>query len=128
MSTATVLKLVDTNEPYRFRSLGVMTMDREYVESTLFPIGTEVELTSGKFPLNNYRNLYNRSNMTHVIGGKTVRIVGFSNDCQEGELNKYGGCQIRVIEHVSGGNRRGRSGRRSTRRRSTRRRSIRRRY
>jgi len=115
---ATTLILVGTNKPYTLRSLGVRVGNsKNFEESTLFPIGTEVELTSGKFPMTDYMNMYRKSKKTHVIGGKTVRIEGFTTDCEEGKLNKYGGCKIHVIAERTGGTRRGRGGRRSTRRR-----------
>jgi hypothetical protein len=109
---ATTLELVDSNKPYKFRSLGVWTEERGQAymrESKLFPIDSVVELTSGKFPLTDYMNLYVHSKKTHVIGGKTVRIVGMSV--------VESGCEIDVIEDQNGGTRRCRGGRRSTRRR-----------
>jgi hypothetical protein len=120
---ATALELVSSTPPYIFESLGVEDFNTyQYSESTLFPKETRVELTSGKFPLNDYTNVY-KSNKTHVIGGKTVRIVAFTNECEEGKLNKYGNCKILVVADQDGGRNRRRSTRRSRsrRRRSTRR-------
>jgi hypothetical protein len=127
---ATTLKLEGSNKPYKFTCLGVEDESTNtFNESDLFPNGTKgLELTSGKFPMTDHMNRYNKSKKTHVIGGKTVRIVGFSYDCQEGELNKYGGCEISVVkdEEQNGGKRSRRN--RSRRNRSRRNRSTRRRY
>ena len=108
---------LDGLNPYIFRSKGVLTsgLDPKLYNSKLFPVGTVVELTEGKFPLVDVDDLYNYSKQTHVIGGKTVRIISFDNDCHEPNIN----CKITVIEHKIGGRR----SRRSRRRRSRRRRS-----
>ena len=95
----TTLQLVSSTKPYIFRSLGVFDyMTQKYYQSTLFPKKTEVELTSGKFPMTNYMNTYSESKKTHVIGGKTVRIVAFVNSCKEDILNEYANCEIIVVE------------------------------
>jgi hypothetical protein len=95
----TTLKLISSTKPYIFRSLGVFDdVTQKYYQSSLFPKKTEVELTSGKFPMTNYMNTYSESKKTHVIGGKTVRIVAFVVSCEEGMLNEYGNCEIIVVE------------------------------
>ena len=48
--------------------------------------------------MTNYMNTYSESKKTHVIGGKTVRIVAFVNSCKEDILNEYGNCEIIVVE------------------------------
>jgi hypothetical protein len=124
---ATVLKLQNITAPYRFISLGVYNTNNEaYGESSLFPINSVVTLTSGKFPLTDYRNMYQHSDLTHVIGGKTVRITEFSNDCRGDILNRYGGCEIHVEEHITGGKRHRRQTKKQRSKRSRRRGSSRR--
>jgi hypothetical protein len=121
---ATTLKLTTDEAPWIFESLGVENSETmEFGESELFTKGpAPLALTSGKFPLNDYMNLYHKSKMTHTIGGKKVRIIGFTNSCEEGELNKYGSCTIKVVADSPAGGRRKsrrnrRGGRRYTRRR-----------
>jgi hypothetical protein len=120
------LELVSLN-PYKFISTGVLSSDSDgnLYNSKLFPIGTVVELTEGKFPLVDYKDRYSKSNKTHVIGGKTVRIISFSDHCSEPNKN----CFIIVNEHTTGGRRSRRSRRRRSRRsRSRRSRSRNKRY
>lgn len=113
---------LDGLNPYIFRSKGVLSpnMDGEIYDSKLFPINSRVELTEGKFPLVDYKDRYSFSKKTHVIGGKTVRIIGSNNDCHK----PNNGCIITVIEHKDGGRR----SRRSRRRRSRHARSRSKRY
>jgi hypothetical protein len=124
----TALELVGTNKPYIFRSLGLERIrgkEKKYVESTLFPIGTEVELTSGKFPFDPKTSArYDKSKTTYVIGGKTVRIMSYTWHCEESGFTRGDHCKIHVMEHVSGGSRRRRGARRSTRRSARGRRST----
>jgi hypothetical protein len=104
---ATTLRLQNITPPYIFESLGIpqrpLGFLQGYSESNLFPIGSMVTLTSGTFPFTDYRNIYEHSNLTHVIGGRTVRINGFS-DCVN--LNENMPCEIHVLEHTAGGKRR----------------------
>ena len=106
---ATVLRLQSITPPYTFESLGIRVVNRNQpgytvFESDLFPIGSVVTLTSGNFPLTDYRNLYNHSNSTHVIGGRTVRIDSFDVNCVDLNENKPR-CEIYVVEDQDGGKR-----------------------
>jgi hypothetical protein len=107
---ATTLKLQSITPPYTFESLGIRVPNRRQpghtvIESDLFPIGSVVTLTSGNFPLTDYRNLYNHSNSTHVIGGRTVRIDSFDINCVGLNENRPP-CEIYVVEDQDGGKRR----------------------
>jgi hypothetical protein len=104
---ATTLKLQSITPPYTFISLGYRP-NGSYIfeESELFPIGSIVTLTSGKFPMTDYTNMYNHSRLTHVIGGRTVRITSFSDFCKEENLNENTPCEIDVVEDQDGGKRR----------------------
>ena len=155
----TTLELITTSPPYKFKSLGKMSRygfrwrdEPRYDQSELFPIGKEVELTEGKFPLTEYGNMHQYSRSAHIIDGKTVGIVGTDDFCGKGQLrgqlNEYARCRIHVVLDEDGivrwdenaghyydtgysfGDHGGRRStrKRSTRRRSTRRRSTRRRY
>jgi hypothetical protein len=108
---STVLRLISRETPYIFESLGLANNSKE---SKLFPIGSQVELTSGKFPLTNYENL--KSPKPYIIGGKKVRISGFLDTCVDDE--KFGNnCNIKVVSwDLEGGTRRRRRNRRSRRR------------
>lgn len=100
----TTLKLLNTEKPYEFESMGVLIGQNIYKQSSLFPIGTVVKLTSGKFPLDNHKNI-RKSKMTHRIGNKKVRLTGFTSDCEVGYLNKYSPCTIDVVGVKKGGTR-----------------------
>jgi hypothetical protein len=96
----TTLQLQNTAPPYTFVSLGIYNDRHEkYEESTLFPINTTITLNSGKFPLTDYKDLYEHSKQTHCIADKTLKIIGFNNSCMEGQLNKYGNGHI-IVEEV----------------------------
>jgi hypothetical protein len=88
------------NGKHTFKSLGVLDvrMENGPSVSTLFPIGDTVILEEGKFPLTDYKDLYEHSQTTHKISGKTVGIIGFDVSCHDGKLNKFGMCQITVKE------------------------------
>ena len=131
-SEYTSLELIKTDPPV-FKSLGRQRISyfipkssnkQQYVQSDLFPIGTEVELTSGKFPIHEYKGLLDKKE--YVIGGKNVRIIAVSSKGAEDGCSTPHECTIEVKEHQSNGGSRRRA-RRSSRRRSTRRRSSRRR-
>ena len=95
----TILELQNDSAPYTFKSLGIYNeRTKNYDESTLFPKNIIVTLTSGKFPLNSYLDNYDKSKLTHTIGGKVVKINGFKNSCEEGKINKFGNCRIIVFE------------------------------
>jgi len=59
-------------------------------------------LTKGKFPFDDYKDLYEHSNQLYefVKDGKTIyaKIVGFDNSCNEGQVNKYGNCKVYIQE------------------------------
>ena len=91
---ATTLALIRTEAPYEFKSMGIRDINTlKFRESKLFPIGQVVELTSGNFPLNDFSDIYNK---THVIGDKTVNIVGYTSDCGTEQL-----CSLCIIQVVS---------------------------
>jgi len=95
----TTLELHSDIPPYIFKSLGVYNKDtKNYDESTLFPKNIIVTLTNGKFPLNSYLDNYDKSKLTHTIGGKVVKIHGFKDSCHKEDLNKFGNCTINVFE------------------------------
>jgi hypothetical protein len=97
----TTLQLQTISPPYIFRSLGIYNdLSEKYEESTLFPINTTITLNSGKFPLIDYKDMYEHSNQTHCIGDKTVNIIAFNNSCISGQLNKYGNGEI-IVEEVT---------------------------
>ena len=84
----TYLRLVDEGEK-TFVSLGIMHpyRDDRYLNSDLFPIGEIVTLTQGKFPLNDFNDLYENSGKTHTFrfqDGTTqeVELMGFDKDCE----------------------------------------------
>ncbi len=90
----TTLKLISNNN---FESLGVRNIKTdEYDESTLFPKGTTVKLTDGKFPLTNFKDLFEHSNTFHTIGDKQVKLDGFCISCTERKVGKYGDSRIVV--------------------------------
>ena len=94
----TTLLLQSKSAPYIFRSLGIYNnLTETYEDSALFPINTTITLTSGRFPLTDYKDMYEHSKQTHCIGNKTVKIIGFDNSCIAGQLNKYGNGHIIVI-------------------------------
>ena len=131
MEEETLLKLIeitgDTPPKYKFESLGVFSdQDRTTTESQSFPIGTQVYLTSGKFPIDNYEDLYEHTRRTHTLGNKEVQLHTVTTRCKVGELKV--GCKISVKclvpivkkSHPSNSGKR-RSTRSSTRRRNRRR-------
>ena len=95
----TILEVINTN-PYTFISRGLSKsspFDEEGNEP-LFPIDSIVKLTNGKFPLDNYQDLYPMSNKVHIIGNKEVGIDGFAYDCKDlqfGKSNRFIQRQIR---------------------------------
>lgn len=119
----TLLKLIeitgDTPPKYKFESLGVFSdQDRTTKQSNSFPIGTHVYLTSGKFPIDDYLDLYEHTGRTHTLGNKEVQLHTVTTRCKVGELTV--GCKISVKSHPPNGGKR-RSTRSSTRRRNRRR-------
>jgi|LakMenE18May11ns_1017448.scaffolds.fasta_scaffold9353094_2 hypothetical protein len=133
----TTLELITDSPPYKFKSLGVRNSDTDdtgiYGNSDDFKIGTEYELTDGKFPLTDYTDIFSESGLYHTLNGNIkVKIDAFNGSCEEGDINKYGSCQI-IVEKVNVGGRKKRNlkskskRRKSNRRKSNRRKSNRRR-
>jgi hypothetical protein len=117
----TRLKLIEItgdNPPkYKFESLGgISLLDDGIIESKSFPIGTQVYLTSGKFPIDNYLDQYKYTGRTHTLGNKVVELHGNTVRCKVGQLEV--GCKIKVKFRAPIGGKR-RSTRRRNRRRST---------
>ena len=120
----TTLVLVPDSSPFRFISLGVKNHHTNgFDESTDFPIGTEYTLTAGKFPLTDYKDLFNESKSYHTLNGNIeVKIIGFTTFCQKGQIGKYGSCTITVEKEPTGGRKNKSNRRKSNRRKSNRRR------
>ena len=98
------MRLNSKTEPYTFTSLGTQDRygDPMYTESSLFPIGSIVELTDGLFP---FRPSVNGDVARavgfgpHIIGGKSVRIIAFTYGCGDREFSSWhGGAEFTVIE------------------------------
>ena len=126
----TTLELLSDSPPYRFKSLGVYNpRTHAFAASDDFPTDTEYELTAGKFPLTDYKDLFSQSELYHTLDENIeVKITGFTNSCQEGHFNKYSSCEITVEKKATTGGRKNKSNRRkSNRRKSNRRKSNRRR-
>jgi hypothetical protein len=94
--TTLTLKSLENKE---FESIGCMnrTTD-EYDESTLFPKGTIVKLTDGKFPFTDYKDLYEHSGSYYKMGNTNVKLVGFCISSTENNLEQYGPPTIVVTE------------------------------
>ena len=131
----TTLELITDSSPYKFKSLGVQDeVTGKYVDTGDFKIDdTKYELTDGKFPLTDYKDEFSQSGLYHTLNGNIkVKIIGFNGSCEEGDINKYGSCQI-IVEKVNVGGRKKRNlkskskRRKSNRRKSNRRKSNRRR-
>ena len=126
----TTLELISDSSPFRFKSLGVYNRETQlFDQSAEFPTNTEYELTAGKFPLTDYKDLFNKSGLYHTLNRNIeVKIIRFDNSCLEGQINKYGSCKITVEKKETAGGRKNKSNRRkSNRRKSNRRKSNRRR-
>jgi hypothetical protein len=107
MTTLELLEREDESSPFKFKSLGIIKTDYEpdevktesniYKPSNDFPIDTTYELTDGKFPLTDYKDLFEKSNKYHTLNNDIkIKIIGFDNSCQEGQINKFGKCHITV--------------------------------
>ena len=118
----TTLELITNSSPYIFRSLGVIDGEtRGFAASTDFPINTEYVLTDGKFPLTDYKDMFSNSGLYHTLNDNIkVKITGFDNSCQKGEINKYGSCNIIVEKETLGGRKKRGSKNKSNRRKSNR--------
>jgi hypothetical protein len=121
----TTLELITDSSPYKFKSLGVRNSDTDdtgkYGDSDDFKIGTEYELTDGKFPLTDYTDKFSESGLYHTLNGNIkVKIVKFNGSCEEGDINKYGSCQI-IVEKVFLGGRKKRSLKSKSKRRKSKR-------
>jgi hypothetical protein len=93
----TTLELQNASPPYKFTSLGVYSeRTRKYVESDIFPKGTECILTRGKFPFTDYTDMFEHSQKTHTLNDTVVKITAFTNNCQTGQINKYSKGKITV--------------------------------
>ena len=124
----TTLELITDSSPYRFKSLGVIDYESGgFNASTDFPINTEYVLTDGKFPLTDYKDMFSKSGLYHTLNNNIkVKITGFDNSCQEGQINQYGSCKITVEKETLGGRKKRGSKNKSNRRKSNRRKSNRR--
>jgi len=91
-----------TIEKYKFKSLGCFDNEDsrkyKYIESTLFPKNSIVELTEGKFPIDSYLDLYADSKNYHTIGGKQVKLVAYCSSCCKDSFYQYDTPTIIVIE------------------------------
>ena len=125
----TTLELITDSSPYKFKSLGILDDEDKFVGSSDdFKKDNEYELTDGKFPLTDYTDEFSESGLYHTLNGNIkVKIIGFKNSCEEGDLNKYGPCKI-IVERASqaGGRKKRNLKSKSKRRRSNRRKSNRR--
>jgi hypothetical protein len=65
----------------------------------------QVYTLGGKFPLNDYKDLFNKTGLPHTLDSVPVRLIGFNNSCQVGQVGKYGSCQIKVEKIIPGGSR-----------------------
>jgi len=121
----TTLELKSYSPPYIFESLGVYNPNTHaFEESNDFPTNTQYKLTAGKFPLTDYKDLFSESGLYHTLDENIeVKITRFDISCQEGQINKYGSCNITVEKKATTGGRKNKSNRRkSNRRKSNRRR------
>lgn len=74
-----------------FESLGSFD-GHSYKESDLFPKNTIIKLTSGKFPLDDYKDLYT----TYVFNNTPVKLIGFCYSACNKTFGKYGTPMITV--------------------------------
>ena len=97
------LEYISNSSPPQFKSIGIMDqMTRKFGESSDFPIGTVYTL-GGKFPLNDYMDLFDTTGVPHTLDNVPVKLIGFDNSCQVGQVGKYGSCQIMVKKMTTGG-------------------------
>ena len=124
----TTLELITDSPPYKFKSLGILDDEDKFVGSSDdFKKDNEYKLTDGKFPLTDYTDEFSESGLYHTLDGNIkVKIIGFKNSCEEGDLNKYGPCKIIVEKAFLGGRKKRNLKNKSKRRRSNRRKSNRR--
>jgi hypothetical protein len=124
----TTLELITDSPPYKFKSLGILDDEDRFVGSSDdFKKDNEYKLTDGKFPLTDYTDEFSESGLYHTLDGNIkVKIIGFKNSCEEGDLNKYGPCRIIVEKAFLGGRKKRNLKNKSKRRRSNRKRSNRR--
>ena len=93
------------NKPYEFTSLGKrdeMTGNFEDPDKNLPKKNEKLKLVSGKFPLTDYKDLYEHSKETYKFktkDGKEYELIldGFDVACNSGEENRYGKCNLRVL-------------------------------
>lgn len=102
------------NGRYVFHSKGRQNqmLGSIYGESSLFPIGSKVELTSGAFPI----TIKHIDHGVYEMGGKKIKIVSATSECGKESLK----CILRVMPWGAWGGRRGNK-RRGTKRRRTKR-------
>jgi hypothetical protein len=124
----TTLELITDSPPYKFKSLGILDDEDRFIGSSDdFKKDNEYKLTDGKFPLTDYTDEFSESGLYHTLDGNIkVKIIGFKNSCEEGDLNKYGPCKIIVEKAFLGGRKKRNLKNKSKRRRSNRRKSNRR--
>ena len=86
----TTLQLV-SEQKKTFKSLGCMDhLSGEYKESSLFPKETIVQLTEGKFPLTDYKDLHEHSGLFYKMNNIQLKLLGFCISCVENNVEKYG--------------------------------------
>ena len=124
----TTLELLTESPPYKFKSLGILDDEDRFIGSSDdFKKDNEYKLTDGKFPLTDYTDEFSESGLYHTLDGNIkVKIIGFKNSCEEGDLNKYSPCKIIVEKAFLGGRKKRNLKNKSKRRRSNRKRSNRR--
>jgi hypothetical protein len=134
--------------PHIFTSLGILNpnvgsaKDTLYFDGQDFPIDTKYQLMGGKFPLTDYKDLFQNSNKYHTLyevengivknEGIKVKLLGFNGDsCKEESIHRYSPCQItvkKVIEKPTvGGRKKSILKKKSNRKKSNRKKSNRRR-
>jgi hypothetical protein len=109
--------------PYIFKSLGFLNPDTssskyKYFNGHDFPRGTHYQLMGGKFPLTDYKDLFQHSNKYHtlykvengIVNYKdiTVELLYSNGNCNEEPDHIYDPCQItvkKVIEKPTVGGR-----------------------
>lgn len=92
------LELISQSEK-TFKSLGIYdNKSHEYKESTLFPKNTVLQLSKGKFPLTDYKDLHKHSGLFYEINNIKLQMSGFCISCVKNKVGKYGKPHIIVSE------------------------------
>jgi hypothetical protein len=101
----TSLEYVKGSSPPQFRSIGKKDeLTNTFSESSDFPIG-EVYTLGGKFPLNNYKDLFDKTGVPHTLNNVPVKLNAFDNSCQVGQVETFGNCIITVEKIPTAGSR-----------------------